>query len=63
MKSQKDRVISLTVAQKGGKSLVIDNLHIDFRVSKSANNKDNSNKAVVKIYNLSEEKQQAQAEQ
>lgn len=57
MKIQKDRQYELRVNDKNGKGYIIDNLHIEFNVSKSSNNKQKPNKAVVKIYNLSEERQ------
>lgn len=57
MKLQKDRQYELRVNDKSGKGYVIDNLHIEFTVSKSSNNKQRPNKATVKIYNLSEERQ------
>lgn len=54
---QKDRHYSLQIGQGKGKGLLIENLHIEFTVSKSANNKNKTNKATLKIYNLSEEHQ------
>lgn len=57
MKLQKDRQYELRVSDKSGKGYVIDNLHIDFTVSKSSNNKQKPNKASLRIYNLSEERQ------
>lgn len=57
MKLQKDRQYELRVSDKNGKGYVIDNLHIDFTVNKSSNNKQKPNKASLRIYNLSEERQ------
>lgn len=57
MKLQKDRQYELRVSDKDGKGYVINNLHIEFTVSKSSNNKDKTNKATIKIYNLSDERQ------
>ena len=57
MKLQKDRQYELRVNDKSGKGYVIDNLHIEFTVTKSSNNKQCPNKASIKIYNLSEERQ------
>lgn len=54
---QKDRHYSLQIGQGKGKGLLIENLHIEFTVAKSANNKKKTNKATLKIYNLSEEHQ------
>lgn len=54
---QKDRHYSLQIGQGKGKGLLIENLHIEFTVNKSANNKNKTNKATLKIYNLSEEHQ------
>lgn len=57
MAIQIDRAYTLEIGQGNGKGLVIDNLHIEFSVSKGSNNKKKTNKADVKIYNLSEEHQ------
>lgn len=57
MRFQKDRQYELKVGQGNGTGILIDNLHIDFSVSKSSDNKKKPNKATLKIYNLSEENQ------
>lgn len=57
MRFQKDRQYELKVGQGNGTGILIDNLHIDFSVSKSSDNKKKPNKAMLKIYNLSEENQ------
>lgn len=57
MNFQKDRQYSLLVGQGKGKGILIDNLHIDFKVSKGSDNKKKPNKANIRIYNLSEEHQ------
>ena len=54
---QKDRQYSLVIDQGKGSGIVINNLHITFRVSKGSDNKRKTNKASIRIYNLSEEHQ------
>lgn len=53
---QKDRQYSLVIG-KNGKGIEISGLNISFSVSKGGDNKRKTNKAIVKIYNLSEENQ------
>lgn len=53
---QKDRQYRIEV-DVGSTKVIIENLHVTFTVSKSSDNKKNPNKANVKIYNLSLEKQ------
>lgn len=57
MKLQRDRQYELRVSDKNGKGYVIDNLQIEFTVHKNSNNKQKPNKASVRVYNLSEERQ------
>lgn len=54
---QKDRQYSLVIGQGKGTGIEINNLHITFSVHKGSDNKRRTNKATVKIYNLSEEHQ------
>lgn len=54
MNFQKDRQYALKVGQGKGTGFLIDNLHIDFKVSKGSDNKKKTNKATISIYNLSE---------
>lgn len=58
MKFQRDRIYSLIVGPEG-ESVEINNLQIKFEVVKTSSNKDKKNKAVIRIYNLSEERQRA----
>lgn len=58
MQYQRDRQYSLLIGQGKGSGLLIDNLHIEFTVRKTSDNKKKGgNKATVSIYNLSEENQ------
>lgn len=57
MKLQKDRQYELRINDKSGKGYIIDNLQIDFTVHKGSDNKKKPNKASLRIYNLSEERQ------
>ena len=54
---QVDRQYSLKIGQGKGSGIEITGLHITFKVSKGSDNKKRTNKASVKIYNLSEEHQ------
>lgn len=54
---QADRQYVLQVGQGKGSGILITGLHISFKVSKGGDNKRKTNKASVKIYNLSEEHQ------
>lgn len=53
---QKDRQYVLRIGQ-GGSAIEITGLHITFKVSKDSDNKKKTNKANIKIYNLSETNQ------
>lgn len=57
-KYQKDRVYSLIVGDKD-EAVEINNLQIRFNVSKSSDNKNKKNSAVVEIYNLSESRRKS----
>ena len=48
MRFQKDRQYELKVGQGNGTGILIDNLHIDFSVSKSSDNKKKPNKAMLR---------------
>lgn len=59
MQFQKDRQYTLVIGQGKGKGLIIDNLHIEFTVRKTSDNKKKGgNKATISIFNLSEEHQE-----
>lgn len=53
MNYQKDRQYSLQIGQGKGTGILIENLHLEFRISKGSDNKKKTNKATVSIYNLS----------
>lgn len=57
VKWQINRQYELRVGNGNGTEIVIDNLHIEFTVTKSSDNKKRPNKANIRIYNLSEERQ------
>lgn len=57
MQYQRDRQYNLIIKQSAGYKLEINNLHIEFDVSKHADNKKKSNKARVSIFNLPPEYQ------
>ena len=52
MQYQRNRVYNLIVKQDAGYQLEINNLHIEFTVTKNSDNKKKPNKAKVSIYNL-----------
>lgn len=54
---QVNRQYTLQIGQGKGSGIEITGLHITFKVSKGSDNKKRTNKATVKIYNLSEEHQ------
>lgn len=54
---QVNRQYTLQIGQGQGSGIEITGLHITFKVSKGSDNKRKTNKATVKIYNLSEEHQ------
>ena len=54
---QRDRQYILRVGQGKGTGIEITGLNISFSISKNGDNKKKTNKANVKIYNLSEEHQ------
>lgn len=53
MDYQKDRQYSLQIGQGKGTGILIENLHLEFRISKGSDNKKRTNKATISIYNLS----------
>lgn len=57
MDYQKDRQYSLQIGQGKGTGILIENLHLEFRVNKGSDNKKKTNKATISIYNLSAEYQ------
>lgn len=54
----RDRVYSLVVG-KGGDTVEINNLQVKFNVTKTSNNSENKNSAIVEIYNLSRDRRKA----
>ena len=54
---QVNRQYTLQIGQGKGSGIEITGLHITFKVNKGSDNKRRTNKATVKIYNLSEEHQ------
>lgn len=54
---QVDRQYVLQIGQGKGSGIEITGLHVTFKVSKGSDNKRKTNKATVKIYNLSQEHQ------
>lgn len=54
---QVNRQYSLKIGQGKGSGIEITGLHITFKVSKGGDNKKRTNKATIKIYNLSQEHQ------
>lgn len=58
MKLQKDRIYSLIVGTEED-AVLIQDLQIKFKITKSSNNKDKKNDAYVEIYNLSPERRKA----
>ena len=58
MKLQKDRIFELIVGTEDD-AVIIRDLQVKFKITKSSNNKDKKNDAYVEIYNLSPERRKA----